>query len=769
MRKLTARAVPYQMPGYPDYLAALLHARGVMDQAQAERFLNPDASQLHNPFLMHGMEAACALIHGAAQEKQLVAVYGDYDADGVCACAILLSALAALGIQAFPYIPARLSEGYGINAEAIQALAPQAKLLISVDCGITAVNEVLLARRLGMRVILTDHHTLPDTLPQADAIIHPQLAGYPEPSLCGAGVAWKLACALLGTEKAMNSLDLAALATVADLVPLQGENRVIVSLGLKALMQTTRPGLKALMRVSGMKEGAPVQSEHVAYQLAPRLNAGGRLATAQEALNLLITEDAEEAASLAAQLDLLNRERREVEQQALREASAQLAQVDLSRFRSIVLCGTDWNPGVVGLTAGKLAERWNYPSIVLTRNGGELTGSGRSAGGVDLHAALQACAPLLSRFGGHRMAAGLALAPDSLEAFRQCFDQAVRHQLGQEDLVPETVYDTVLPLQQVNLDTVRKLEQLAPFGLGNPSPAFLIEGLSLVSARAVGADAAHLKLTVAQNGAVREGIAFGQGRSLAGLGQDIALVGSVDQNEFNGRVSAQLKVKALLPGRVALAEDALAQARAILAALTASPDPVQMDAGSVRQVEGIPQIEGSRGTLLVAYTAQTANELHARFPYWMVVTGNAADPRAFHAILYAPDWTAHFAGYHRLVFADGVPCEQAAMAALLKTGAREALCLTQSAALQSFLKALAPSLEELRGAFQALRSGRCAGLTDSPHKDLAALKILEQLGLVQLDAQGQFVSLKQSQRVDPENSPLYRALARKEQHGQHRV
>jgi len=757
MRKLTARALPHQLPGYPDYLAALLYARGISDVGQAERYLNPDVSQLHDPFLMHGMAEAVNLVKQAAAGNQACVVYGDYDADGVCASAIMLQALEALGVRAFPYIPVRQSEGYGLNAQAISALAGQAGLLISVDCGITAVEEVRQAKALGIKVIITDHHTLPPALPEADALVHPLLGEYPDGELCGAGVAWKLACALLGLDRARDSLDLAALATVADLVPLRGENRVLVSLGLKVLADTRRPGLRALMKSAGLREGQPVQSDHIAYQLAPRLNAVGRLSTAQDALSLLLTDKREEAEALAEKLEQLNRERRDIEQQVLREAAAQLQGWDFLNSRSIVVWGEGWNPGVVGLTAGKLAERWNYPCIVLTDTGEGLSGSGRSVSGVDLHAALSACEDLLTRFGGHRMAAGLALQADNLPAFIRRFDEAVTKQLDGEDLIPETVYDTGLELGQVSLDTVDRLEKLAPFGLGNPAPVFLFRDLDLVTARAVGSDQAHLKLTVAQQGSVREGIAFSQGKALPGLGKQVALVGSVDRNEFNGRVSAQLKVKALLPGSQAFTADALVQARALISAAGAEPAAGAHDV-HIEEITELPSLEGTRGTLLIAYDEGTANRLHSMYPHLGTQVGGAPDPRSFHAIVFCPDFTSHFSRFSRLVFADGLPARYTAYQAGLACSAKEVLALPPSAPLKALLAAIAPTVEELRDVYRLLQAGQTLAFTNDLGKDLAALAIFAQLGLVELDGRGLFKRMLPFKRIDPAQSALYNAL-----------
>ncbi len=757
MRKLTARAQPFHLPGYPDYLAALLHARGIQSAGEAERFLNPALHQLHSPFLLHGMQRAADLIRDAKSKGQSIVVYGDYDADGICASAILLGALRDLGANAFSYIPDRAGEGYGLNAEAVRQLSGQAGLLITVDCGITALEETALAASLSMRVILTDHHSLPEILPGADAVVHPLLADYPDPQLCGSGVAWKLACALLGEDKVLDGLELAAIATIADMVPLTGENRVIAALGLERLRDTKSPGLRALMRAAGMRAGEPVQSDQVAFQLAPRLNAAGRLATARGALRLLLTRDTEEADDIAGQMDLLNRERREIENKVLREAAAQLQGKDFSSLRSLVIAGEDWNPGVVGLAAGKLAERWNYPAVVLTGNGDELSGSGRSAGGIDLYAALKRCSDLFTRFGGHRMAAGLSLPVENLQAFTDRFDAAVREQLGEGDLIPETVYDCALPLSQVTLDMVQTVGKMAPFGMGNPPPLFLLEDLNLLNARTVGSGNAHLKLTVAGNGAVREGIAFNQGDQQAKLSRALRLVAGVERNDFIGRVNVQLQVKTILPGPDVVPAGVETEAGAILREL-ARQAPESRIKPRVLDISRLPELAGSRGTLLIARCAQTVGALRREYPALQALTGNAPDPRGFHAIVYMPDWSLTFARYERVVLADGLLGGPEAAMVQNAAGAEEILVMPKSAAFSSLIDRLRLSVSDLRQAYVLLRDGAVSGLCGDPVRDLAAKMVLHQLDLISLDERFTFTGMKQSRRISPKESALFMAL-----------
>ncbi|MGI6695287.1 MAG: single-stranded-DNA-specific exonuclease RecJ [Christensenellales bacterium] len=753
MYTLSQRAQPYQLPGYPDYLAALLHARGINTAEAAEAFLNPSACQLHDPFLMHGMEKAVSLIREAIRKGRIIAVYGDYDADGVCASAILMESFRTLKAVCFSYIPDRQEEGYGINAAAVREISGRAGLLISVDCGITAVDEVRLAKELGLTVIITDHHALQGELPPADALVHPALGDYPFPELCGAGVAFKLACALLGDEMGLMHLDLAALATIADLVPLTGENRVIAALGLKALGDTSRPGLVALMEAAGVKRGQGVRAQQVGYQLAPRLNAGGRLATAEEALRLLITRDGEEAAAIAQSLDALNRTRRQVELEVLSQAEAQVRAMDLSALRSLVAAGEGWNSGVVGLAAGKLAERYGYPAIVLSRQGEELVGSGRSAGSIDLFSALTACAPHLKRFGGHKMAAGLALNAEHLPAFTRCFDEAVREQLKGGDLIPDTVYDYPLTLSRVTVENAALLSRLAPFGIGNPAPVFLLEDVPLLSARGVGTGGAHLKLSLGNSGAAKDAIAFGKGHLVNRLPGAATLVGSIEENSYMGCVSAQVNIRDIFPGREAYAFDEAEEQRAMLRALSRLSDEKQAHDSEI--LDALPEAPDTRGTLFVAWCHQTAEALHRRYPGMRTWVGAVNDPRAFSAILYLPDWQGSFARFTRVVMADGLihPLEAAMIVDAL--GDCRVQALPRSQQLSEALLALSITKDTLREAYIRLRQRRPLA-PDLPEQ--SALQVLYDLDLITLNKAGGFAGMREVRRCEPDESALFRNL-----------
>ncbi|MBQ8073082.1 MAG: single-stranded-DNA-specific exonuclease RecJ [Clostridia bacterium] len=534
------------LPGLPDWESALLCARGIDTPEKAERFLRPSLEDLHDPMEMRDMDRALTLIRMAIRRKDRMLVYGDYDVDGISAVTILLETLREAGAEADFRIPARHQEGYGLNERAVREIAAEYQLLITVDCGITSVKEVRLAKELGLTVIVTDHHEVPEILPPADAAMDPLLGSYPFRRLCGAGVALKICQALLGMESVEKKLEVAALATVCDIVPLMDENRVIVREGLARMAETVRPGLRALME--NARVAAPVSAEDLGFRLGPRLNAAGRLADASLGVRLLMTRDPAEAKRLADQLEDSNRERQEMEKRMLQEAETLLPeQVDLRRDRAIILAGEDWNSGVIGLVAGKLCERLHHPTVVLSRQGDQAVGSCRSIPGVNIWQMLNACGDLFLRFGGHEQAAGLTLPAEKISQFRQRLNDAIRENCPDSCFLPVREYDEEIPLEQVNLEMVEALEALEPVGCGNPSPVFLTRDASLQAARRVGKDQSHLKLSLLAGDCVRDGIGFGLGDLADQPLNQVDVLFRPSRNEFNGRVTAQLQVQAMRP------------------------------------------------------------------------------------------------------------------------------------------------------------------------------------------------------------------------------
>ena len=530
-------------PGCTPLLSALLRLRGVTAE-EASRFLSPSLGDLHDPFLLPGMRETVALLRRAIEAKDPILVWGDYDADGVCAAAILTETLQEAGARADYRLPSRHTEGYGLNEAGVREAAESYRVLVTVDCGISAQEETALARALGMTVIITDHHALPPELPEADALISPLLGGYPCPHLCGAGVALKICQAMLGMEGAEKRLDLAAIATVADVVPLLDENRAIVREGLLRIAETKRPGLKALLASAGL--ASPLCADDLAFRIGPRLNAAGRLEDAAIAAELLRTEDPARGAELAGRLESLNSRRqsleREITAQAIRQAEAL---PDFGASRALVVAG-DWNPGLVGLTAGRLCERYNLPAVAFSVRGDTAVGSCRSIPGVNIIEMLRRCEGLTERCGGHAQAAGVTVRTDRIGDFRARLSEVIRESCPDTAFRRQMVYDLEVPFRAWTEESLRSLSLLEPTGCGNPAPVFLLSGASVQTMRRVGRDASHLQLTVLdRNNTLVKGIAFSQGSAADRPWTDADLLYKPILNEFRGRRSVEAHVFAI--------------------------------------------------------------------------------------------------------------------------------------------------------------------------------------------------------------------------------
>jgi single-stranded-DNA-specific exonuclease len=529
--------------GLSETTASVLVRRGYSDPAHARAFLEAEIPE-HDPFLLGDMEAACAAIRAAIADGKPICLHGDYDVDGICATALAVTVLRGLGAEVSWHLPSRFEEGYGLSGETLTRLAgEETGLVLTVDCGITAVEEVAHAKELGLDVVVTDHHRPGETLPDCP-VVATRPSEYPFPELCGTGVVYKLAQAL-GAADLDRRLDLVALATVADVVPLLDENRGLVAAGLKRLAVTSNPGLRALMKAARV-DPATVEAGAIGFRLAPRINAAGRLGHPGTALELLLTDDPKEADRLAGELETLNRDRQAVEDRILREALAQVAEWPEAkqRRRGYVLAGEDWHRGVIGIVASRLVERFHRPVVLIAGGEEEWTGSGRSIPVFDLHGALGACAGLLGRWGGHRAAAGLSISPENVEAFAEAFAARTGEELSEDDLAPVVRVDAVVRGTELTLDLCRELERLAPFGLGNPGVTLLAVGCEISELGAVG-EGKHLKLAVTADGARSGAIAFGQGSQLdryrRPVRYDVAFKLAV--NQWNGAVSPQLVIK----------------------------------------------------------------------------------------------------------------------------------------------------------------------------------------------------------------------------------
>ena len=528
-------------PGLPGWFSGLLRARGISTEEEARHFLEPSLADLHDPFLLPGMAETVRLLREAITRGDTILVYGDYDADGVCASSILLETLHEEGASLAYRIPSRHQEGYGLNPQAVREIAQKAKLLITVDCGITSVEEVALAKELGLTVIITDHHQPPEILPQADAVMDPLLGDYPCPYLCGAGVALKICQALQGMAGVEKRLDLAALATVADIVPLLGENRVIVREGLRRMESTARPGLKALIAAAGIEP--PMNADHIAFRLGPRLNAAGRLGDAKLGVHLLLTPDPAKAQNIAAMLEEANRTRQNLEKQLTSAALEQLSLDALAKSHVILAAGPDWNPGLVGLTAGRLCERFHLPAIVLSLHEGMASGSCRSIPGVNIYRMLSACPDLLEHFGGHEQAAGLTVKEENIPLLRERLEAVISSAAPEECFLPAAEYDLIVPFRTWTPETLALLSSLEPTGCGNPPPAFLLKDAEVQSLRKVGKDGSHLKVTVLDEDLTMvDGIAFGAGETADEAPLKVDLLYKPIRNDFRGRVSIEAQI-----------------------------------------------------------------------------------------------------------------------------------------------------------------------------------------------------------------------------------
>jgi single-stranded-DNA-specific exonuclease len=536
-----------------DALAQTLVRRGYGDPESARAFLAAD--ERHELDAFAGLRDAADLIVKSVGAERQITIHGDYDVDGVCSTAVLVRTLRKLGARVDWYLPDR-ADGYGLSAATVQRLAQRGtELLVTVDCGITAVEEVALARSLGIEVIVSDHH-----LPRADGalpdapIVHPALCDYPCGELCAAGVAHKLAQATLEAagrdrSEADEDLDLVALATIADVVALVGENRSLVRRGLHALAATAKPGLRALMSVARVEPGK-VSERAVGFGLAPRINAAGRLYRADAALELILTEDLVRAAQIADELDRANSERRHTEQAIRIQAEAQIALRGESGGRSAyVLAGEAWHPGVIGIVASRLAEHHRRPVVLIALDGETGRGSGRSIDGYDLLGGLNACAEHLLRYGGHSAAAGVELERSSVEAFAEALDSHAACVLSADDFVVRERVDAIVSGPQLGMELAEELATLAPFGRGNPAVSLMVEGAVLRDVRPMG-EGKHARFTVESGGAHARGVAFGNGGRLdVAEDERVEATFALEVNEWRGVSEPRLVLRHAQPVR----------------------------------------------------------------------------------------------------------------------------------------------------------------------------------------------------------------------------
>jgi len=769
-------------------VGAILARRGFGDVDDARRFLAAEES--HDPATLPGVPAACELILGHVERGSVIAVFGDYDVDGVCSTTMMIRTLRALGADPVWELPSRFDEGYGLSEGAVERLAARGVgLLVTVDCGVTAVEPIAAARAAGLDVVVTDHHRPGDALPDC-TIVHPALGDYGCPELCASGVVLKLSEALhdaAGRDpaEAAEDIDLAALATVCDLVPLRGENRRIVREGLVELGRTRKAGLRALMEVGAVAPGE-ISEHSLGFRLGPRINAAGRMQRADAALELLLTDDPARASEVAKELDFLNRDRQEAETRILFAAEA--AAAAQAHQAAIVVAGEGWHPGVVGIVASRLVERWRRPCVVIALDehggGGSAEaphgrGSGRSISAYDLHAGLVACSEHLIRFGGHKMAAGVELDADSVDAFRRALAAHAAAALSPDDMIPVERVDAVVPGGDLGLDLAEDLELLRPFGMGNPQPTLLVPAARFERVTGMGEEKEHSRFTlVTAGGAKSRGVAFrSPPRELAPAQErshDIAL--RLEKNRWKGIEEPRVILRALCPtepGEIEVLgeeEDFWAELRTALAAAS----PVAPNGDGViedRRREGFAGVAGDLFSSGEPVLVAVADVPRRRAGLEAVVAALAGRPMPVVSWAALADRPERASGFEHLVALDPPPGGMTdpllnatprahlawgpAEAEFAIAAYRAALDLRpQLAHLYRALRELPPNAD--RTTFEAALHG--PGRYPRPASVCARLlTVLTELGLIELDLEAPTCRTVDGIETDLELSPTYRA------------
>ena len=540
--------------GVSSIIAALLVQRGMHTFGAAKAFFRPQWQDLHSPFLMRDMDKAVARIHAALEEDQAIMVYGDYDVDGTTSVALMSSFLNEKTKKITPYIPDRYTEGYGISFKGIDvAVEKGIQLIIALDCGIKAVDKVAYAKKKGIDFIICDHHLPGEELPQATALLDPKRSDcdYPFDELCGCGIGFKLIQALSESwdepeEKLFPYLDLVATAIAADIVPMEGENRTLCFFGLAQLHQNPRPGIQSLL--GSLKK--PVNITDLVFKVAPRINAAGRMDQALVAVDLLTSKDHNEVKKLVEAIEQFNTERRATDERITQEALNQIKQRKEEYFPATVVFAADWHKGVVGIVASRLIENHYRPTVVLTQSGENYVGSVRSVKGFNIYNALDACKAHMLQFGGHKYAAGLTLHKDQLTTFKAAFEKQVETTILPEQKTPVLLYDLMLPIEEVNHKLYRIVAQMAPFGPKNMRPVFCSTNcVDSGQSKVVGKDQSHLRLSVQTANGPLVGIGFGMANNFEHIksGAAFDLLYTLDENEWNGTISLQLKLTAIRP------------------------------------------------------------------------------------------------------------------------------------------------------------------------------------------------------------------------------
>ena len=762
-------------------VAEILISRGYDTPQAAERFLHPSLADLDDPMNINDMDKAVERIRRALDRRESIVVYGDYDADGVCAASILLEYLRSQGGSVGYYIPERHREGYGLNGMAVRNLASQGyRLMITVDCGIASRDEAALAAELGMDVIITDHHECPPQLPEAVAVLDlkRQDQRYRFHELCGAGLAGRLVEALGGRKAMLRCLDLMALATVADLVPLVEENRAIVSEGLKLIGRGERPGLRALIEAAGLTPDR-ISAGQLAFQLGPRINAGGRMDVSGKSVELMTTVDRDAARAIACQLDQDNTRRKAVGEQIAQQALFWTAsQIDLSRERGIVLWSDHWDSGVQGIVASRLVEQYHRPAILLTREEDHYVGSARSIPGVHLYQVLEGCKDLLIRFGGHEMAAGMSVAPENLEDFRRRFNDLLRERTDGSLYLPKQSYDLTLGISAMTENFAEQLSALAPYGMGNPSVVLRVQA-KMEDIRPMGADGAHFRSNLVDDSGVCPAVAFRMD-SPANMGNcQYDLLVSPGINEWRGRRSLQCQIHCFqktesdLPAQAAAVPPQRWGENALTQLLLDGPEPEQRVCAA-RDEAAQWLMEDPFGTLVLAHTPLGVRDLVSPPTKLHIALEDSQGAIACqNTLVLAPDYERlAAAGYWRRLLlldppiswraaqnlAEQLHCDQ--IGSIMKDNSFEYPNLWPQFGEEE-LRRCYVGLRRLAAQGRSFRSRENALASAADAMELSqcctriALGIFSELGLIRFGADAPYLALVPGQKVRLADSALY--------------
>ncbi len=759
------------------YAAKLLVLRGVSTLDEAKEFLHTNISSLISPLLLKDMDAAVGVIKTHIENKSTICILGDYDADGVTSTALLYMVLKELGAQVSYYIPSRQTEGYGLTMPALENVMKfKPDLLITVDCGVTSLDEVKELYARGVSVIITDHHKCPELLPECEAVINPNRldCSYPFKGLAGVGVAAKLSEALTSREQMLKYADLIALGTIADLMPLLSENRVYVTEGLALINKSCNLGIEKLIEVSGLKK-EKISARDVAFMIAPRVNAGGRMDNNDKSVELLITDDSDKALSIAENLNGDNIARQQLVSSIQKNALGKLeAKSNIYNDYAIIIADSTYNHSVLGIVASKLVEKYYRPAIVLAEQEGMLTGSARSIPGIDIHKALSCCSDLYERFGGHAQAAGLTLKAEHYGEFVRRINAYLMDNSTTVDYVPKVMYDLELSIKDIDTTLINELNLLEPCGMANPRPDFYINA-SIKEVRKIGANNSHLKFVAQVNEKLLDGVAFSQGYLADTIqkGQKVDIVCKAEINEWNGMKKAQINASYIGGNTIYNREAIKALSFRFYDAMldnilyNYSVGEKKQDC-SIITSDGVLSLfkQSAWGNVIFCGTLESAeylkNEVFKEYTYYDEYTGYIKNTEiVYNSIVYAPLLqNMQDVEFNNAIFVDCIPCKINAQKTYILEGfERKIVNINRDSLLNCYAAIKSSDNMKIHSSYEQI----CDGISNDENKiDMellcVSIRIFKELKLIEIDEQPLCIRIKTDAKADLHSSMLYKAI-----------